>query len=267
MSRSLDGSVALVTGAGPGIGRACALALAHDGADLVLAARSAERLTELAADVASTTGRRCLAVPTDIADAGQRRAVVDTTIAEFGRLDVVVNIATHGGGPTTPVADMDWDEYRATVEVNVVGTMEMCRLAAERMVADEHGDAGSIVNISALSATTLMEGLSRYTSTKGAMESMTKTMAKELGPSGVRLNIVTPGMTTGAPLDALFERMAEAQDKTPAQVSDGFARGAALRRHVDPADIAEAVLYLASPRARNVTGQEIQVTAGQQISR
>ncbi|MFT5203524.1 MAG: 3-oxoacyl-[acyl-carrier protein] reductase [Candidatus Aldehydirespiratoraceae bacterium] len=260
--RTLDGAVALITGAGPGIGRATALALAEDGADIVVAARRAEPLAALAEEIASSTGRRCIAFPTDIADLTQCRAAITQTVAEFGRLDVVVNVATHGGSPPSSVADIDWDDYREAVQVNVIGTMEICRVAAAHMSSN---GGGSIVNISALSATTLMPDMARYTSTKGAMESMSKTMAKEVGPAGVRVNIITPGMTTGPPLDALFERMAEARAKTPEEVSMSFARAAALRRHVDPEDIAEAVLFLASARARSITGQEIQVTAGQHI--
>lgn len=260
--RTLAGAVALVTGAGPGIGRACALALADDGADVVLAARRPESLDELATEIGRETGRRIVAVPTDISHLEQCRAAVDRAVAEFGRVDVVVNVATHGGSPSAPVVEIDWDDYLASVQVNVIGTMEICRAAARHMV--DHG-GGSIVNISALSATTLMADMARYTSTKGAMESMSKTMAKEVGPAGVRVNIVTPGMTAGPPLDAMFERMAVAQSRTPAEVSARFAAGAALRRHVEADDIAEAVRFLASPRARNITGQEIQVTAGQHI--
>ena len=152
-SRSLDGAVALVTGAGPGIGRSCAVALAADGADIVVAARRPEPLAELAAEIETTTGRRVVAMPTDISDVDQCRAAVDETVAEFGRIDVVVNVATHGGSPSASVADIDWEEYRQSVQVNVIGTMEICR-AAGRHMAEAGG--GSIVNISALSATTLM---------------------------------------------------------------------------------------------------------------
>lgn len=261
-ARNLEGAVALVTGAGPGIGRSCAFALARDGASVAVAARRAEPLAALAAEITESTGKPSIAIPTDIADPEQCRAAVDRTVAEFGRIDVVVNVATHGGSPTASVANIDWDDYRASVQVNVIGTIEICRAAAAQM--GETG-GGAIVNISALSATTLMADMARYTSTKGAMESMSKTMAKEVGPAGVRVNIVTPGLTTGAPLEEMFERMAVAQARTPEEVSARFARDAALRRHVDPEDIAEAVLFLSSPRARNITGQEIQVTAGQHI--
>lgn len=260
--RTLENAAALIVGAGQGIGRSCALALAGEGADVVLAARRAEPLEQLASEVAEATSRRTLPVVTDIADPAQGRAAVEATVGEFGRIDVVVNIATYGGRSVS-VADLDWDDYLRAVRINVIGTMEICRSAAAHMAS---GGGGSIVNISALSAATLMPDLSRYTSTKGAMESMSKTMAKEVGPQGVRVNIVTPGLTTGAPLTAFFERTAEAQNLTASEVSERFALQAALRRHVDPADIAEAVLFLASPRSRNITGQELQVTAGQHIA-
>jgi NAD(P)-dependent dehydrogenase (short-subunit alcohol dehydrogenase family) len=259
--RTMQGRVALVTGTGPGIGRACALALAADGADVALAARRVGPLDELAEEIAAATGRRTLAVPTDIADVDQCVAAIETTVSELGRIDALVNIATYGGGRAL-LDELDWDDYLTAVQINVVGTLELCRTAARHMGA--RGE-GSIVNISTLSTSTKMVGMARYTSTKGAMEIASKTLAKEAGPDGVRVNIVTPGMTTGDPLTALFERMAEAQGRTAAEVSERFARDAALRRHVDPADIAEAVLFLASPRSRNVTGQEIQVTAGQHI--
>ena len=178
---------------------------------MALAARRAEPLEGLASEVTEATGRRTLAVVTDIADTSQCRAAVEATVNEFGRIDVVVNIATYGGGSVS-VADLDWDDYLRAVQINVIGTMEICRSAATHMALT---GGGSIINISALSATTLMTSLSRYTSTKGAMESMSKTMAKEVGPVGVRVNIVTPGLTTGEPLKAMFERMAEAQNRTP----------------------------------------------------
>jgi 3-oxoacyl-[acyl-carrier protein] reductase len=259
--RTMDGKVALITGAGPGIGRACALALAADGADVAVAARRVAPLDELAAEVASATGRHTIAVPTDIGEIDQCVAAVESTVERLGRVDALVNIATYGGARST-VADLDWDDYLKAVQINVIGTLELCRTAAAHMT--ERG-SGSIVNISTLSTTTKMAGMARYTSTKGAMEIASKTLAREIGPSGVRVNIVTPGLTTGDSLHAMFERMAEAQGTTATKVSDGFALDAALRRHIDPADVAEAVLFLASDRSRNVTGQEIQVTAGQHI--
>ncbi|HEY6474300.1 MAG TPA: SDR family oxidoreductase, partial [Acidimicrobiales bacterium] len=102
----------------------------------------------------------------------------------------------------------------------------------------------------------------RYTATKQAMVTASLTLAKELGPAGVRVNVVTPGFITGAPLDAMMQSIATRTGESVENVSRHMAGGAALRRHVDPADVANAVLFLAGPGARNITGVELPVTAG-----
>ena len=261
-NRSLTGKVAIITGAGPGVGRASALALAADGADLALAARQTEPLEELAAEVAAATGRRVIAVPTDIAHHDSAAALADTAAEELGRVDAVVNVATLGGAVRSTVTDMDWGDYRRAVEVNVIGTLEVSRRAAEHMKAV---GGGSIVQISTLSTHSVPEKMAVYTSTKSAMHTASMVMARELGPHNIRVNIVTPGYITGDRLDAMWQRIADQTDKSAQQVSDRAARSAALNRHVDPEDIAETVLFLASERGRGVTGVEIRVDAGQLI--
>lgn len=256
----LAGQVAVVCGAGEGIGRSTALCLARDGADVVLAARRPEPLQQLAEEVASAHGHRALAVPTDLSDLAQCRALVDATIAEFGRIDVVVTVATAGGGQMS-VDELDFDAYRKAFELNVLGVLEVSRCAARHM--REHG--GSIVQISSLAATVMQPKMTAYSTTKRAMMTASFTMAKELGRYGIRVNIVTPGYTTGSNLDAMFEAIAQKTGADAATVSAGAAKAAALRRHVDPIDIAEAVAFLASPRARNITGVEVKVDAGQVI--
>jgi len=258
MDRSLRGKVALVAGAGPGIGRATALALAQDGADVVVAARRAAPLAELADEVARESAARCIAVPTDIADLEACRALVERSLRELGRLDVLVNVAADSG-PRAPVAEIDWQGYLDSVHLNVVATMTLCGLAAEPMRA---AGGGAIVNIGALSSTTLLAKMARYTTTKAAMVAASKTMAREVGRHGIRVNVVTPGFTTGAPLDAMFEQMAKRGGGDARELSLRAAREAALERHVDPEDIAQAVVFLASERGRNVTGVELHVNAG-----
>jgi NAD(P)-dependent dehydrogenase (short-subunit alcohol dehydrogenase family) len=257
----LHGQVAVITGAGEGIGRSCALALAAAGADVVLAARRAAWLETLAAEVSSTTGRRALAVPTDIAEPAQCQRLIDTAVAELGRVDIVVNVATLSG-QHAPVLEADWDRWRAAFEVNVVGTLEVSRAAARHMVTQ---GGGSIVQISTLGVQTMQSGQGSYTATKSAMMVASYTMARELGPQNVRVNVVTPGYTTGDDLDRLFATIAERTGRDPVEVSRRAASTAALRRHVDPEDLAQAVLFLASPRARNITGVELHVNAGQSI--
>ena len=256
----LDGKVAVVVGAGPGIGRACALSFAGAGADVVVAARREGLLRALAADVASATGRSVEPIVTDLGDVASCRALVDATVARFGGIDVLVAVATAGGG-RTPVADADWDHWRHSFEVNVVGTLEVAGAASRSMAAR---GGGSIILVSTFGTHALPPRQAAYTATKQAMVSASRTMAKEVGRDNVRVNVVTPGYTTGDNLDTLFQGVADKTGETLEQVSAQFARTAALRRHVDPEDIAEAVLFLASDRACNITGVEIPVTAGQQ---
>lgn len=259
MDRTLRGRVAIVTGAGPGIGRATALALARDGANIALVARRTEPLEAMAKELALETGRRFLPIQADLKDLEQARGAVSRTARELGRIDVVVNVATHPH-TRTAVADIDWKAYLESFQLNVAGTMTVCGEAA-RCMAETGG--GSIINIGTLATTVLQAKMSEYSSTKLAMIAMSKTLAREMGRKHVRVNVVTPGYTTGEPLDRLIEQMAAGKGATPAEMSRQLAKAAVLERHVDPEDIAEACLFLASDRARNITGAELHVTAGQ----
>jgi NAD(P)-dependent dehydrogenase (short-subunit alcohol dehydrogenase family) len=122
---------------------------------------------------------------------------------------------------------------------------------------------GAIVQISTFGTHAAQPKQATYTATKLAMVQASRTMAKELGPAGIRVNVVTPGYTTGPPLDAMFAGIAARTGRPVDEVSAGAASTASLRTHVDPEDIAEAVLFLASPRGRRITGVELPVTAGQ----
>jgi 3-oxoacyl-[acyl-carrier protein] reductase len=256
----LSGMVGLIVGAGPAIGRSCAMGMAAAGADVALAARNLERVTQLADEVAASHGRRSIGLYGDLADSSSCQAIVDQAIAEFGRLDMLVNVATLSGGRQA-IADLDWDVYRAAMEVNVIGTLEVSRCAGRQMSSQDTG--GSIVQISTLNTHFLQSQMAAYSSTKLAMVAASKVLAKELGPDGVRVNIVTPGYTETAPLRAYFERTAERLGSTADEVSAKAAASAALRRHVSPDDIAAAVLFLSSPEAHNITGIELPVDAGQ----
>ena len=261
MDRTLRGRVAIVTGAGPGIGRATALKFAEDGANVVLAARRAEPLEAMAAELAKQTGRRILAVPADLKNLDDCRRIVARTVEAMGRVDALVNVATHPHQRAS-IAEMDWKAYAESFQLNVAGTMTVCGEAALRM-AETGG--GSIINIGTLATTVLQPKMAEYSSTKIAMIAASKTLAREMGPKNVRVHVVTPGYTTGEPLDRLFEQMAAGMKITPEEMSRRLAKSAVLERHVDPEDIAEACLFLASDRARNITGIELHVTAGQWI--
>ena len=252
--------VAIVVGAGEGIGRACALRLAEGGADVVVAARREAPLRALAESLAAETGRRVLPIPMDLARVEQCTGLVERAVEELGRVDSVVNVAT-AGSARAPVEKSDWDDWRQAFEVNVVGTLEVSRAAARRM--KEQGGGGSIVQIGSIGLQVLRRSLGSYTSTKSAMIVASRTLAREMGPHGVRVNVVTPGYVTGPPLTANFQALADRTGQELDAVVRQAASTAALRRHVDPEDIAAVVQFLCSDAGRNVTGVEIPVDAGQ----
>jgi NAD(P)-dependent dehydrogenase (short-subunit alcohol dehydrogenase family) len=228
----------------------------------MVVARRAEALEALADEVGRATGRRAIAFRADIGEREARVALVESCVARLGRIDALVNVAT-APSPRATIREMDWEGYLETLQFNVVATMHLCGLVADRMIAGGHD--GAIVNIGTLNSTTMLPKFARYTTSKAAMVVASKTLAREVGPAGIRVNVVTPGFTTGAGLDAMFAQMAERGGGDAAELSARAARSAALQRHVDPEDIAEAVLFLVSGRGRNVTGVELHVNAGQWI--
>lgn len=255
--RSLTGRVAIVSGAGEGIGRSCALAFARDGADVALGARRVEQLERVAHEV-EALGRRALAVPTDIADASQCARLVDRTVDELGRVDAVVNVAALSD-EHTEVVDTDWDVFRRVFEVNVLGTLAVSRAAARHMAAR---DGGSIVQISSTAMRSVPAKQAPYASTKQALVAASQVMAREVGRDGVRVNVVVPGYVSGPHLDGLFARIAQHRGWTTEQVVAEAESLTALGRIPTPDDVAEAVLFLASDRGAGVTGAVLDVNAG-----
>lgn len=253
----LDGRIAVVAGVGPGIGRATALALAGAGADLVLAARRPEPLRALAYEIAQATGQHALAVPTDIADPDAVHAMVNAGAAELGRLDVVVNVATYC--PRGTVEHLAREEFRRAFDVNVLGVLEVSRAALPYL---RKSDGGSIVQISSEAPRLKATELAAYSATKAAMEIASATMAREVGGDGVRVNVVSAGSTDNAKLAAWIDTLAQEQGRTPEAVRQEMADAAALRRITTAEDVAAAVLFLASPAARGITGTVTRVTSG-----
>jgi NAD(P)-dependent dehydrogenase (short-subunit alcohol dehydrogenase family) len=218
-------------------------------------------LTEIADEVRAA-GAEVVAVPTDITDPGQVAALISSAVATFGRLDAVVNVAARAATPAF-VEAFDPEEYRRSFEVNVIGTLDMSRQAIPHLRA---AGGGSIVQISALSAHTRLPGLADYTATKAALVTASLTLAREVGRDGIRVNVVVPGFTTGDGLDGYLDSLAERRGTDRDAVARDLVRSSALRRFVDPSDIAEAVRYLASGRSRAVTGQQLHVNAGEWLA-
>ncbi|WP_447002298.1 SDR family oxidoreductase [Saccharothrix isguenensis] len=242
----LDDKVAVVTGAGRGIGAASAIALAEAGADVVLAARTQSQLLAVAEEV-RRTGRRAIVVRSDLSDPGAAAALAGNAEAEFGRIDVVVNNV--GGGRPGPLAGSSTDWLEKAFRFNVSTADALTRAAAEVML---RGDGGAIVNISSVVGRLAGRGFLVYGTAKAALIHYTRLSAADLSPR-VRVNAVAPGTVLTSALQKLVGE---------GTMRERIESATPLRRIGDPQDVAAAVLYLATDASSYMTGKVIEVDGG-----
>jgi len=249
-----DGRTAFVTGGSQGIGREIALTLAAEGANVAVAARG-----DGIHETAEAIGDRGLAVRTDVTDEDSVRSSIEEAVEAFGGLDVLVNNAGIAG-PTAPVEDVTVAEWAETMDVNVTGMFRTTKHAVDHL---RESDAGRVVNISSISGKRPLENRTPYTASKMAVIGFTRTLAFELGDDGVTANAVCPGATKGPRIRAVIEEQADELGVSYAEAKRRvFTDDAALGDLVDAEDVANMVAYLAGEKARHVTGQDINVTAG-----
>jgi 7-alpha-hydroxysteroid dehydrogenase len=241
----LDGKLAIVTGAGRGIGRGCALAFAEQGADVVCAARTREQIEETAA-AARALGRRALAVPCDVMKSEELERLVARAVEEFGRIDIVVNNA--GGSPPKPLLETSERMFEHAFRFNVTTAFLLTRMAVPHMRAK---GGGAVVNVSSAAGRLAQPFFAAYGTAKAALSFLTRNLAAELAPE-VRVNAIAVGsVATSALLPYLDERTRRAMEEaTP------------LRRLGEVEDIALMALYLASPASSWVTGKIFEVDGG-----
>ncbi len=201
----LDGQVAVITGAGRGIGRAIALAYAREGAKLALAARSESDLQEAVGAVAEL-GAEAIAVPTDVTSQEDTEQLARRTVEQFGRIDVLVNNAGISG-PVGPLQGNDIAEWVSTITVNLTGTFLVCRAVIPVMLAQS---GGRIINLSGAGATNAWSNMSAYCSSKAAVVRLTEVLAQELDDKGITVNALGPGSVHTSMWDRMTEQAAEA---------------------------------------------------------
>ncbi|HVN85699.1 MAG TPA: SDR family oxidoreductase [Candidatus Binatia bacterium] len=253
----LKDRVAIVSGIGPGMGRDISLALAREGADIVLAARNARALESVAAEVRALN-RRALGVPTDIAKAEDCKRLVDAAHGEFGRLDVLVNNAFKGG-VETEFEHVDMNYWRQVFDVNVFGSLQLTQLAIPQLKAQ---GGGSIVFIGSMSMRIVEPRMGGYTASKGALMGAAQTLARELGKYRIRVNSVVPGYIWSDKLAGYFRLLAKQQNTTYEAVHAEVAGRTALNHIPTSEEIADAVVFFASDLSRAITGQSLDVNGG-----
>jgi len=244
----LTGQVAIVTGAGQGIGAAIAAQLAHDGSSVVLCDLEIGPASNLAEELMHEGGR-ARAVETDVADPDSVLAAVETTRSTFGAPTILVNNA--GIDVIGPFAESDEDTWAKLVAVNLLGTIRFSRAVLDAMISAGHG---RIINIASDAGKVGSSGEVVYSATKGGIISFSKALAREVARNGVTVNAICPGPTE----TALLRQVATADQR----LYSSLARAIPMRRTAVPDDIAPAVAFLAGDGARYITGQALSVSGG-----
>lgn len=249
--------VVLVTGASQGIGREIACAFAEEGDALVLAARNQANLEETATR-ARYLGADVLVVPTDITESEQVDEAVSAALGRFGSIDVLVN-NSGVGGPSGPLWELTLEDWRSTFAVNVEGVFLVTRSVMPHMV--DRG-RGSVITIGSITGKRPLWGRTPYASTKSALIGLTRTLALEAGPYGIRVNLISPGFVAGPRLDWVIRAQAEGRGIDPDQVRREMEGLSALDRLTEPEDIAQVAVYLASDGAAAISGADINANSG-----
>jgi NAD(P)-dependent dehydrogenase (short-subunit alcohol dehydrogenase family) len=251
VSRPLSGKVAVVTGASRGLGRAIAVALAEAGADVAVAARARADLE----DTAHQCGRhgvRTLALPTDVTAYPAVERLMERTVSALGRLDIVVNNA--GIARVAPLAEAALDDWQAILDVNLSGVFYGCRAAAPYLIRQK---AGKVINLASVLAAVALPGYTMYAATKGAVISLTRTLAVEWARHDIQVNAIAPGW--------FVTEMNEAAFADP-RIHERLTRDIPARRTGRLEEIGPLAVYLASPGSEFMTGQTIFLDGGHTVA-
>lgn len=260
MNLGLQGKVALVAASSKGLGRACAMGFAREGADVVISSRNAERLADTAAEIRGETDARVLEVPADMGNPVDIEHLVQATVDHFGGLDIVV--ANAGGPPPGYLSTLDEQAFLDAINLNLMGTIRLIRAAVPHL---EARGGGSIITITSAGVKQPIENLILSNTARPGVVGFVRSIATELGPKNIRVNNVGPGATnTDRVRETAAIAMQRARDegRDPEEVERGAHARIPLGRIGEPEEFANVVVFLASPAASYVTGATVAVDGG-----
>ena len=248
----LEGRVAIVTGGDSGIGRAVALAFAREGADVVLSYLEGEEEDgEITARLVQDAGRRAVKVPGDLTEESACDALIEKTVAEFGRVDVLVNNAAYQMAQPGGISDITTEQFDRVMRTNLYAMFWLCKKALPHM-----REGASIINTSSVQASSPSPELLDYATTKAGIANFTRGLASMLGEKGIRVNSVAPGPIWTPLIPATM----------PEEKVESFGQQTPLGRVGQPAEVAPAFVFLASGEAGYITGEVLAVTGGQPVT-
>ena len=257
MTKMLDGKVVVISGVGPGLGTTLAHRCAQNGADLVLGARTVDRLENVAKQI-NDTGHKALAVRADITNDDEVKYLVETTMATYGRVDVLINNAFRVPS-MKPLAGTSFQHIRDAIELSALGALRLIQ-AFTSGLEESHG---SIVNVNSMVLRHSQAKYGAYKMAKSALLAMSHSLATELGEKGIRVNSVAPGYIWGETLQAYFEHQAGKYGTTVDEIYAATAANSDLKRLPTEDEVASAILFLASDMSSGISGQTLDVNCGE----
>lgn len=260
MDLQLKGKTAFITGGSMGIGKGAALELAREGVDVAIAARRLPLLEEAAEEIRKAVGPgggRILPVAVDTTDMASVTAAIDKAASTFGRLDILVNGAAHPGGLVrAELDDADPQGLLLDIDIKVIGYLRCCKAAAPHM--RQHG-YGRIINIGGLTG----RGSKQLSGMRNvAIVHMTKTLSDQLGPHGITVNTIHPGVVETPHIHELYEKEARKQGLTAAEVEANYVKATPIRRVLQTEEMGWIIAFLASPRSGSITGESLGCDGG-----
>jgi NAD(P)-dependent dehydrogenase (short-subunit alcohol dehydrogenase family) len=257
MAGLLDGKVVVISGVGPALGTTLARRCAENGADLVLAARTVERLEDVAKQV-TDMGRRAVSIGTDITDEAQAANLVEEALKAYGKVDVLINNAFRVPS-MKPFANTSFDHIRETIELTVLGALRLIQGFTPALAESK----GSVVNVNSMVVRHSDPKQGAYKMAKSALLAMSQSLATELGGQGIRVNSVLPGYIWGGTLQGYFEHQAGKYGTTVDEIYNAAAVNSDLKRLPTEDEVASAILFMASDLSSGITGQALDVNCGE----